>query len=308
MTILGGVDWESVSALVEKEQFNRELHSPVVSSFRWWARRPHRVMASIIESAVNVYGRNYLTVSDPFSGGGTVTFEAYRQRLPVYAQDLYPWPSFCLTSALQAVDPEEFVKASRVVLEALGHLRTAYQFTRDGETVELTHILRVRKGQCPSCRHSLYLFPGALVSLVSRRQGEQGAFLACRACGHVHRGSRKARDFTCPICASSTPLNPEKQKGALQCPHCNQLVKTQDALAIPPEWHPFLVQEIRPGEKRPRALVRAIQDGDPTSDTCGSGEVEGLKRPIEQGVETDRLNSADSHIGEMFTLTDKRRP
>ena len=307
MTILRGVDWESVSALVGKEQFNRELYSPVVSSYRWWARRPHRVMASIIESAIHVYGRDHLTVSDPFSGGGTVTFEAYRQRLPVYAQDLYPWPSFCLTSALQPVDPQEFAEASREVLESLGHLRNAYRLMRDGETVELTHILRVRTGQCPGCRHLLYLFPGALVSLVSRRQREEGAFLACRACGHVQRGSRNARYFTCPMCTASTPLNPGKQKGALQCPHCSQLVKTQDALAIPPVWHPFLVQEIRPGEKRPRALVRTIQDGDPTTETCALGEVEALKRPIEQGVETDRLSSAGFACwGDVYTRRQTR--
>lgn len=302
MTILSGVDWKSVSALVEKEQYNRELHSPVVSSFRWWARRPHRVMASIIESAISVYGRNHLTVSDPFSGGGTVTFEAYRQGLPVYAQDLYPWPSFCLSSALQTVDPQDFAKSSQEVLKSLAHLRTAYRFTRDGETVELTHILRVRTGCCPGCRHRVYLFPGALVSLVSRRQGEQGAFLACRACGHVHRGWRSSRHFKCPLCASSTPLNPEKQKGSFQCPHCSRLVKIQDALTNPPAWHPFLVQEIRPEAKRPQALVRTIQEGDPTTDTCAAGGVEALKRPIEQGVETDRLSNAGfAHWGDVYT-------
>ena len=292
MTILGEVDWQGVSAVVEKEQYNREVYSPVVSIFRWWARRPHKVMAAILESAIDVYGRDQLTLSDPFSGGGTVAFEAFRQGLQVYAQDLYPWPSFCLTSALQVVDAKEFALACQDVLARLSHLRMPYRLNSERGTAELTHVLRVRVGACPGCRQQVYLFPSALVSLVSRRQGEEAAFLACRACGHVQRGSRKSQHFTCSKCTASSSLKSEKQKGVFQCPHCNRRVQTHDTLTTPPAWHPFLVQEINLWEKRPRAIVRTIQGGDPTADTDAAAPVEALTKPIEQGVETDRLHAA----------------
>src|ERR1700704_827215 len=101
-SLLSRIDWDSVSRIVAHELHNREIHAPAVSAFRWWARRPHSVMAALLEAAVARFGER-LTVSDPFSGGGTVAFEAARRGLRTYAQDLYPWATYGLSTALQPV-------------------------------------------------------------------------------------------------------------------------------------------------------------------------------------------------------------
>ena len=91
--VLSRIDWESVEKTVFHEQRNREKHTPVVSVYRWWARRPHALMGAVLDAAIKVKGRGSLIISDPFSGGGTVAVESVRRGLPVYAQDLYPWPT-----------------------------------------------------------------------------------------------------------------------------------------------------------------------------------------------------------------------
>ena len=100
-SLLSRVKWRRLGRIAQRELHNREVHAPVVSAYRWWARRPHSVMGAILDAAVDKYG-DHLTVADPFSGGGTVTFEAARRGLRAYAQDLYPWPARGLATALQS--------------------------------------------------------------------------------------------------------------------------------------------------------------------------------------------------------------
>jgi len=86
-SLLFSVNWRDLGRTAQRELHNREIHAPVVSAYRWWARRPHSVMGAILDAAVDRFGPS-ITVSDPFCGGGTVTFEATRRGLKTYAQDL----------------------------------------------------------------------------------------------------------------------------------------------------------------------------------------------------------------------------
>lgn len=159
-SILFVIPWRRVSRVAQREQNNREQYAPVVSSYRWWARRPHSVMGAILDAAQGIYG-NHFTVADPFSGGGTVTGEAARRGLTAYAQDLYPWAAEGLATALTPTNSQDFKAASDMLLALLGRHRTKYR-TADGG--ELTHVLRVRIGCCPNCRSDVHLFPEYLVS------------------------------------------------------------------------------------------------------------------------------------------------
>lgn len=111
MSVLCNVSWTEVDRAVQVQQTNREKHSPVISGLRWWARRPHAVVGALLDAAASTFGDAGFLVADPFSGGGTVAFEAARRGLPVYAQDLYPWPTFALASVLKPIEPEEFAEA-----------------------------------------------------------------------------------------------------------------------------------------------------------------------------------------------------
>src|ERR1700683_4870011 len=99
MAIIDHINWHELDRVVATQQRNRETHSPVVSLYRWWARRPHAVAGAILDAAICEFGTIF-TVADPFSGGGTVAFEAVRRGLDVYAQDLYPWPANSLATCL----------------------------------------------------------------------------------------------------------------------------------------------------------------------------------------------------------------
>ena len=197
VSILAGVDWNRVGKAVVKQQSNRELHTPVVSLYRWWARRPHALIGEILNSAVKTQGKNELRVSDPFSGGGTVAFEAVRRGLPVYAQDLYPWPTTGLAVALSRCSKDEFSASVSRLLQDLAPLRSLY---RRPDARELTHILRVRLGSCPHCTKAICLFPYPLISLVSRNSDEKSALYGCRSCGSVRVGFRAGAVWKCTTC------------------------------------------------------------------------------------------------------------
>src|SRR3954469_5655116 len=127
MAVIERVDWGVLDRQVETQQRNRETFSPVVSLFRWWARRPHAVAGSLLDAAIAVFGDDSFIVADPFSGGGTVAFEAARRGLRVYAQDLYPWPSLGLATSLKRTDLGELRYARTRLTERLDTLRPLYR-------------------------------------------------------------------------------------------------------------------------------------------------------------------------------------
>src|SRR4051812_17534415 len=108
--LLAGLAWPEVEQLVRAQQRNREVHTPSISAFRWWARRPHALIGALLDEAADG-ADGKLTVSDPFSGGGTVAVEAARRELNVYAQDLHPWAVAGLRAVLTPVDAQELERA-----------------------------------------------------------------------------------------------------------------------------------------------------------------------------------------------------
>jgi adenine-specific DNA methylase len=79
MALIDHVNWSGLDLLVTHQQRNRSAHSPVISLFRWWARRPHSFAGALLDAARIEFRRNSFLVADPFSGGGIVAFEATRR-------------------------------------------------------------------------------------------------------------------------------------------------------------------------------------------------------------------------------------
>src|SRR5690348_10945980 len=119
MPLIDRVNWTGLDRQVIRQQRNRSAHAPAISLYRWWARRPHSFAGALLDAAKMEFPRKAFLVADPFSGGGTIAFEATRRGLPTYAQDLYPWPSQSLATALTPAAPDEFKTAAGEVLEAL---------------------------------------------------------------------------------------------------------------------------------------------------------------------------------------------
>jgi len=225
MAILDKIEWTELDHLVETQQRNRETYSPAISLFRWWARRPHAVAGAILDATKTEFGLASFLVADPFSGGGTVAFEAVRRGLPIYAQDLYPWPAVGLATSLSRADARQLARAGEELLEKLTPHRALYQRSDGGRTWELTHIIRVRVAACGNCRASIHLFREAFVSMASRKKDERMAFFGCEACGAVTLRAKDVRSFRCDSCRRRSEVTKSEvpsQKPMARCPHCCQ--------------------------------------------------------------------------------------
>ncbi len=291
MALIDNVNWRGLDRLVIRQQRNRAAHAPVISLFRWWARRPHCFAGAILEAAQKEFCEEDFLVADPFSGGGTVAFEAARRGLRVYAQDLYPWPSKGLATALTPADPDEFRQAATRLLEILQPYRKRY-WTENGETTwETTHIIRVRASACPKCSKRLFLFREPLVSLASRRAEETFAFFGCSECGAVSRRKKDVRSFCCDACNSrsqtavtATP----SAKPEMVCPHCDDSVQLSDLLRSAPEWQPALLRQKVIQKSGESSRLRTVRHDDQVDD---SPHLQG-HRPyteIPDGLETASL-------------------
>lgn len=292
MTLLARVDWDAVDARSRTEQAKRERHAPWVSVYRWWARRPSAVVGALLDAGRDHFGDTYV-VSDVFSGGGTVAFEAASRSLPVYAQDLYPWPTTGLAAGLRATDPGAFRLACNELLEGLAPLRKHYSCPGGSE---LSHVLRVRTVECSSCRHDYYLFRRPLVSSRSRSPGEKHGYHWCRACGGVSLRKLPTTRFKCDHCGHWPRGEPTPQRGRPQnrCPHCEAVTPLADILSGPPKWTPVLVQEVCYGPGKPLVTIRPHTVTDPVNDVTAGVPIPALSVPIPEGLEPDCL-ARDGH-------------
>lgn len=289
MALVDHVDWHSLDNLVAEQQRNRAAHTPVISLFRWWARRPHCFAGAVLDAARKELRRETFLVADPFSGGGTVAFEAVRRRLPIYAQDLYPWPSRALATALTETVPEEFGSAASALLETLNPLRKSYFRRRGQEDWEVSHIIRVRTTECPQCSKRIYLFREALISLCSRSSKEEYALFGCTACGAISRRRRGVRTFICDSCRvrSGTRVPSTLLKAQFRCPHCAGSFDLSDVIGSTIEWHPVLIREHSLSDPTSTRL-RVATDEDPVQDNVKPLDCP-LRIEIPEGLETDSL-------------------
>lgn len=289
--LLERVDWPDVNARVPHEQRNREVYVPPISLFRWWARRPHALIGSLIDAACS--DGSIPTLADPFSGGGTVAIEAARRGLPIYAQDLHPWPIAGLATALDGVDADELRAAADDVLEQLQPLRHTLYGTEcpaHGTGSEITHVFWVRRAACPLCTAAVHLFPYPLVSVASRSAGETHGYFGCQRCGVVSRHRLSTERPRCSSCratlaSADTPL----LKGrATTCAHpaCRHTFPVFNG--EPPEWMPALVSRLCDGSvhlDRPTPTETEVSD-------LGAKSRAPLTEPILAGQETGILRRA----------------
>jgi putative DNA methylase len=290
MALVDHIDWSDLDILVAAQQRNRSAHAPVISLFRWWARRPHCFAGAVLDSARKEFNRQSFLVADPFSGGGTVAFEAVRRGLPIYAQDLYPWPSQGLATALTAADPHEFKDAAAALLETLKPHRTGYWTTKSTETWEASHIIRARTTDCPDCSKPLFLFRDGFISLASRRANESFAFFGCSACGSVSRRKRDIRSFRCDRCRHRSHVTRQRTSSGppqILCPHCRESSPLSYLLQSTPDWTPVLIREHRVSNER-SARLRGIETGDPVED-LSRVSARRLRIRIPKGLETTGL-------------------
>ncbi len=233
--ILSRVDWPELLREIRLETKNRECYQPLVSVYRWWARRPHSLVRAVLEAAGALLEPNGV-IADPFSGGGTVAIESARCSLKVYAQDVNPWAAWGLKVSLTPVDPAKLAAAGDVLLSNLRRQHgPAYGAGAELESQCHVHTFRVRTLTCGHCSKSVWMFPYELISLASRAKAEKFGMFGCRRCGSVTRRSLDLKEPRCWKCAGRfTPTHD-------RCPHCGKKMAIDRGL--PPNWAVVLIQK-----------------------------------------------------------------
>lgn len=289
--LLASLDWPGLDERVRAQQRNREVHTPAISTFRWWARRSHALIGELLDGAAS--DSEGFCVGDPFSGGGTVAVEAARRGINVFAQDLHPWAIAGLSATLKQVDCGELEKGAKKLLGALAGLRTTLYRSNcpdHGDDSEVLTAFWVRVASCPGCGNAVHLFPYSLITKASRASEESGAWWGCSACGTATKSSDKAGDRSCSGCGSAlvdgdVPLNPSRQAS---CPHTG-CTTTFAAFESPPRWKMVLVQRRCRFEGRSHVHfdlpsegeIRRAESSDPALPVPAT-----LNEPIPEGLET----------------------
>lgn len=249
MALLERLDWAAVDAEVRNQQRNREVYTPVISLYRWWARRPHALIGALLDAAS---ADEPMSCSDPFSGGGTVAVEAARRGLDTYAQDLHPWATTGLSVALDSSDPARIELEAARWLQALAPVRSELygrSCPRHHGPSETLHTFWVRVAACPACARERYLYPYSLFTLASRRKDESRAYFGCPACGGVTRSSLDTHDRRCSRCRRQLPPVRQHLLADRRALCANTACSHQfDAFAQPPRWEVVLVQRLCGGQ------------------------------------------------------------
>jgi len=138
-----------------------KTHSPLYLMHKYWARKPHNVVARYIE----YYTQPGDLVLDPFMGSGVTVVEAVRLGRNAIGNDLNPVACFIARMTLLRVDPDKFQEAFKRVREAVREeIYAFYRVTcpRCGKDAIDTHIvwkqdkfksekMFLLKAVCPHC-------------------------------------------------------------------------------------------------------------------------------------------------------------
>jgi putative DNA methylase len=256
------LDVVSVSAAAAREVARREKQLPIVSVFRWWARRTSAVSGAVLDAVAKDLG-SPLRIADPFAGGGTVAVEALLRGHRIHAQDIDPWAAHGIAAALGLPSPQVLRAAGERLQDAVAALLDrAYSTTfADGAPATITHTFRVAVGACPYCGTNARLFPYATLSRFRRVGPDDRVWLACRH-GHVHEG--RGRHVThCPECDESVDPARSYSKGRqIACGACGATATLAAWSGKGFRWEPILVERSDPlrreiGKPSNEEMIRA---------------------------------------------------
>lgn len=250
VSVLAAFDATATSAAAKIETRKREAALPVISLYRWWARRTAAVSTALVDATSTTLGRDQLVVADPFAGGGVIALAALLRGHRVLAQELDPWAAQNLATMATPGDPDELrsleAHLDAVAADALGRYATTLP---DGTPARLGHTLRVAVTDCPTdgCTTTMRLFPTALVSRTARVDAKASTassptWFACPD-GHLHR--HRHANHRCPTCRKLVRTDARYTTGRfVTCTGCKHRHDVARLLAGGARWEPVLVQRI----------------------------------------------------------------
>ncbi len=246
--VLSSVNPSELTPFIHREVRNREVHTPPISTFRWWARRSHALFGALVDAAELVTGRS-MVIADPFAGGGTTLLEAMRRGHMVYGQDINPWAVRGMQAMLSLGNlREDLLQES--VHQVFRHMEPIIKRAYLSGEIWTTHVFRVATVNCPACGEIVWLYPYALLTLDSRRPEEDTAWFGCRRCGAITRGSR-SDGALCSDCGARLSAEdlylPNRE---MVCSACGFSTKVSHAMANQkPIYRIVLVERAKDGRR-----------------------------------------------------------
>lgn len=225
-------------------------HTPIYRMHRYFARRPHNVINTLIEH----YSRPGDVVLDPFCGGGTTVVEGLRLRCKVVGVDLNPMATFITRCEVMNLDPGDVETTLEWIAEITEEeINTLYQTPCPQCGAEATanwtkwSVVYI----CPHCNHPT-------VAAEAEKLGP-GKY-ACTHCGqgfHVTNLPRKAdkmleQHVRCPTCG----FEGMKQVTTEDIQRCADLERQFDSI-IDREglWDPQQVMPLDYELRKPNNLI-----------------------------------------------------
>jgi DNA modification methylase len=92
-----------------------ELHTAIYNMHKYWARKPHNVVAEYVKN----YSNEGDTVLDPFCGSGVTFIEALRYRRKAIAIDLDPVSTFITRTTVIPIDLEQFQRNFDIIKSSI---------------------------------------------------------------------------------------------------------------------------------------------------------------------------------------------
>lgn len=277
ISVLGDLDITRVSAAAKAETRKREGTLPVISLYRWWARRTSAVATAVAVAASRSLGREELVIADPFAGGGVIALASLLSGHTVVAQELDPWAARNLATMATPGDSSELVRLEAHLAGAVAAIDSSYRTTMaDGTAARVAQTFRVAVATCPSatCGHPLRLYPTALVSRTVRIDSRNTSKRtdAWFACPHGHLHLYRAVIHPCPTCRKE--VCPDARYTAsrlIKCPACRQRHDVGALLAAGAHWEPVLVR---------RVTGARFELAEPTIEEREAAEPRGVRRQL----------------------------
>ena len=249
VSVLANFDSTAVSAAAKAETRRREGALPVISLYRWWARRTSAVASALADASATTLGREQLVVADPFAGGGVIALAVLLNGHTVLAQELDPWAARNLATMATPGDPAELARLETHLDRVVASIDTYRTTMADGTEARVAQTLRVAVATCSTadCGHELRLYPTALVSRTVRidsrtRSKRTEAWFACPD-GHLHL--YRGVIHPCPTCRKQVrPDGRYTPNRFVKCSGCRQTHDVGDLLGSGVRWEPVLVQRM----------------------------------------------------------------
>lgn len=248
--IISYFPYSTVSEIAYKESNAKRFYRPVLTLGKWFARRLGSVFRSILIYAALTGSENiqqvkmsewerfwdlylkehsfqYLSILDPFMGGGTTIIEAIRLGFgTIIGGDLNPIAWFIVKKEIEEVDIAELENqfnniASKLKLEILKYYKT--RCIDCSKQADVMYYFWIKEIKCESCTESVSLYRSYLFAYNKKNLSK--AFFICPNCESIFKAD-SGNKISCSECNYSFSSSAHNAKhGRYICSKCGYSAK-----------------------------------------------------------------------------------